>query len=233
MVTNSEFVSRVVNGLKALTKDSHVSWRYILNIGKQKALFLMSQKLDEKSLYKEDGLISYIDCFKMERIKSKDCGIVEFRMCDSLMKSCKELPEGFFGKNGASIFSVENVDGSYSYRYITPRQWSRNKKRKYRRKSTRNYFIKDGYLYLPDSQNELVTVGMIMMDKSEAENLSECCDSSSASCESKWDQDFVCPDRFIDLVTRETIQEVGSFYRTSVADENPNLDENQKTKTVK
>lgn len=236
MVTNKEFVSRVVNGLKALSKDSHVSWRYILGIGREKSTFLMSQKLDEMTLFKEDGLISYIDCFRLKKVKSKDCGIVEFTLCDNLMKSCEKLPEGIFGKNGSSIFSVINIDNSIDYKYITPRQFSRNKKRKYRRKDSRYYYVKDGYLYTPDSNNELVDIGMIMLDKDQAEEVSECCDSSSGSgsgCKSKWDTQFVCPDKFIDLVARETIQEVANFYRTSVEDENPNLDSNQKTKTVK
>ena len=37
MITNGEFVSRVVNGIHALDKDSHVSRRWILNIGRTKA----------------------------------------------------------------------------------------------------------------------------------------------------------------------------------------------------
>lgn len=237
MITNSEFVSRVVNGLKALTKDSHVSWRYILGIGKNKASFLMSQKLDEMSLFKEDGMITNIECFRLKRVKSKDCGIVEFNICDHLMKSCEKIPDGVFGKTGSSIFSVMSVDGSKSYRYITPRQYSRNKKRKYRSKTTNYYYLKDGYLYLLDSDNELVDIAMITIDKDQAEAVSECCSTSSSSgsngCKSKWDTEFVCPDKYLDLVLRDTIQEVGNFYRSSVEDENPNLDSNQKSKTVK
>ncbi len=104
------------------------------------------------------------------------------------------------------------------------------KKRKYRRKESAYYYIKDGYLYLPDSKNELVDLSMIVLDKDEAEKVSEC--SPSNNCKSKLDSEFVCPDRFLDVVVRDTIQEVGSFYRTSVKDENPNMDENQKTQTA-
>lgn len=233
MITNSEFVSRVVNGMKALTKDAHVSARYIAHIGKVKAKLYMSQKLDEMTLFKEDSIISSVNCFKLEKIKTKDCGIVEFALCDNIMKSCNKLPEGLFGKTGSSIISVMSIDGSKVYRYITPRKFVDIRKRKYRRKDSWFYYIKDEYLYLPDSNNELVDLTMIVVDKDAIETVSSCSDNyQKPSCKSKLDSEFVCPDRFLDLVVSATIQEVGTFYRTSIADENPNLDENQKTKTT-
>jgi hypothetical protein len=236
MATNGEIISRVANGLKALVKDSHISGRYIINIAQTKAKFLMSQKLDEMTLNKEDSLIKTIPCFRLERVKSKDCGIVEFRLCDQLMRSCKELPELLSGKNGPSVLSVLSVDGSVSYRYITPRAYADLKRRKYKKKGGHGYFyIQDKHLYLVDSLNELVDLEVIPLDKDEADVASDCTDSSDieSGCASKLDSDFVCPDRFLDLVIKDTIAEIGNFYRTSVEDENPNLDENQKTKTVK
>jgi hypothetical protein len=233
MVTNSEFVSRVVNGLKALSKDTHISARYIAHIGKVKSKLYMSQKLDDMSLFKEDGIISSVNCFKLERVKSKDCGIVEFTLCDNVMKSCKKLPEGLFGKNGASIISVMSIDGGKIYRYITPRKYVDINKRKYRRKDSWFYYVQDDFLFLPDSNNELVDLTMIVVDKDAIEEVSTCSNQNNKpSCKSKLDSEFVCPDRILDLVVGATIQEVGTLYRTSVADENPNLDENQKTKTV-
>jgi hypothetical protein len=233
MITNGEFVSRVVNGLKALSKDTHVSARYIAHIGKVKAKFLMAQKLDELSLFKEEGLITNVNCFRLKRIKARDCGVVEFKLCDKLMKSCEKIPEAMYGKIGPSIFSVISVDGSIDYRYITPRRYSDIKKRKYRKEDAGYFYIKDDYLYLPDSLNELVDMAIITVDKDQAECVSECSEVDSDSCTSKLESTFVCPDRFLDHVVGQTIQEIGTFYRTSTEDENPNLDVHQKTKTTK
>lgn len=235
MATNGEIISRIANGLKALSKDSHISGRYIINIAKTKAKFLMSQKWDEMSLNKEDDLIKSVPCFRLKRIKSKDCGIVEFRLCDKLMKSCEKLPEVLSGKKGPSILSVMSIDGSLTYRYITPRQYSDIKRRKYKSGSQGYFYIKDEYLYLPDSLNEIVDLELITTDKDEADCVSECTESGDieTGCKSKLESEFVCPDRFLDLVIKDTIQEIATFYRTSQEDENPNLDEYQKTKTVK
>lgn len=50
MITNGEFVSRVVNGIHALDKDSHVSRRWILNIGRTKAESYTAQRWDDGTL---------------------------------------------------------------------------------------------------------------------------------------------------------------------------------------
>ena len=101
MITNNEFVSRVVNNLKGLSKDAHISKRFILSTGRTKSKFLMSQKLDELTMFREEDCITTIPCFELERIDYKSCDIFEFRLCDKLMRSKHKLPEGFFGKNGA------------------------------------------------------------------------------------------------------------------------------------
>jgi hypothetical protein len=146
------------------------------------------------------------------------------------MKSIKKLPEGLFGKNGSGIISVTNVEESASYDYITPTMFiNLQKRKKYSRDITRYFYIKDGYLYLPNSTNELVEVRMITMDTKGAEEVSSCIE---CNCKSTWEYNFICPDRFLDLVLRDTLQEVGSIYRTSIKDENPNMDSNQKSKTI-
>ena len=233
MITNSEFVSRIVNNLKALSKDAHVSRRFILGIGKMKSAFLISQKIDEMTMFKEEGLITTIECFRLERVEAKVCDIFEFRLCQNLMKSTCKLPDSFFGKNGSSIVSISSVDGTHVYDYTTPQAYSLKLRNKYRKGNVRYYYIKDGFLYLPESTNELVELRMFVADRDAAE---ECCDcpnkDKTKNCKSKWDSEFICPDRFLDLVMRGTLQEVGSFYRTSIPDENPNLDENQKSQTT-
>lgn len=233
MVTNAEFVSRIVNNLKALSKDAHISRRFILGIGRMKSSFLISQKIDEMSMFKEEALIATISCFRLELIEAKVCDIFEFRLCRNVTKSTCKLPEGFFGKNGAGIVSITSIDGEQVYNYTTPQRYALTLRNKYTRVGkARYYYIKDGYLYLPDSTNELVEIRMFISDKDKAYEACNCGDKKEIKCTSKWESEFVCPDRFLDLVVKDTLQEVGSFYRTSVADENPNLDENQRSKTT-
>lgn len=235
MRSNGEFVARIVGGLKALSKDGRISKRLALFTGRDKAKYLMSQKLDEMTMFREEGLITEIPCVQLEKISTKSCDIFEFRLCTSLMRSSKKLPEGLFGKNGNSIISVTTVDGSEYYTYMDPKRFAAISKRKYVSKDTGYFYVRDGYLYLPNSSTELVDITMITMDSKEAKEMSDCdCESNSVSelCKSVWDEAFICPDRFYDLVVKDSINELASVWRTSVADTNPNLDENQKGKTL-
>ena len=191
----------------------------------------MAQKLDELTLFREDGILSSIECFALENVPTINCGIVEFKLCKSVMRSVKKIPEGIFGKNGAGILSVTTIDNGEILKYISPREFINLQKRKYVINRHKFYTIKDGHLFLPDSEIEMVNITMFALDKSEVEDVSECCETKT-ECKVIWDYEFVCPDRFYDLVARDTLQELASIYRTSIVDENPNMDENQKSQTT-
>ena len=233
MITNNEFASRVINSIRYISKDMHISRRFVIAIGNIKARFLMAQKLDEMTLFREDGIVSNISCFKLKPDNLKSCDVFEFRSLKNVMKSTCKLPDGLFGKNGAGIINVTNVDGSKMYHFVTPRQYSTNLFRtRNKRSRVGYYYIKDGYLYLPDSSNELVEISMFSLNKWEADEVCDCKkDSKETACKSRLDYEFVCPDRLLDMVIRDTVQELASIFRTTPTDENPNLDENQKSQT--
>ena len=228
---NKEFVSRIVNGLRALNKDAHISKRYILGIGRTKAKFLMSQKYDELTLYKEDNIVSVVKCFELKKIDAVRCDIVEFRTCNVLMKSKEKLPDVVTGKLGTGILSVTTIDGNEFFDYLTPNKLANNRKRKYADKVNQKfYYVRDGYLYLANSEIEAVDVSLFATDPLEVESASGC--SDCPECMSAWEKEFVCPDRFLDLVQRETLQEIAGVRENIAPDENPNWDLNQKSQTT-
>ena len=229
MRTNKEFVSRIVNDLRAVNKDRNISRRHVLHIGKEKAAFLIAQKWDELTLNKEEGLVTHINCVEFESIDVKRCDIFEFKLCRSLMKSVKKIPELIYGKNGPAILHVTTVDGEKQYQYINPREFNSISKRKYTIKEKRYFYIKDGHVYLPNSDTELLDLSIISLNKKESDKCSTCGDSSSkeTKCKSIWDYEFVCPDRFYDLVAKDTLQELASIWRGTPEDNNPNLNSNE------
>lgn len=229
--TNLEFVSRIVGDLKANTKDGRMSRRQVLSIGQDKARFLMSQKLDEMTLFREESLISTIPCFELENVPFIECGLVDIPHCKSVMKSINKIPEGLFGKNGSGILAVMSIDNSMRFDFTTQRRFKEIKKMKYLRNKGMYYTIQNGYLYLLDSEVEMVYLQMIALKKEQTAEASSCA-SKEAKCKSIWNQPFVCPDRFYDLIVKDSLAELANIYRTSVEDSNPNLDVNQKGKTT-
>ena len=222
-MNNSEFTSRVLNGLNALSKDDRISRRYVLHVGKQKSMFYISQKLNDRSLFREDNIYTTLNCFELERIESVKCDIIEFRKCKSVMKSKKKLPKLIYNRYGNTLKEVTTVDDEKEFKPTIPSQFRRDKNRV----STTDYieyYVKDGYLYLLDTEIEIVNLYLLTVDLDVVDNVSAC---STPGCKSLWDYDFVVPDKLEELVIAETVKEI-SMKKQIPADENPNLNNNEK-----
>lgn len=224
-MTNSEVVSRVRNGLNSISKDDRISRRYILHVAKQKATFLISQKLADRSLYREDNLYKTLDCFEMEAIDVVRCEIIEFRRCKSIMKSKCKLPKLIYSRYGNSLKEVITIDGEKELKPITPSQYRRDKNR-VEKSDYIYYYIKDGYLYLLDTEIEVVSLYLISMELDSLEKGCGCSDSED-ECKSLWDYEFNIPDKLEEAIVGETIKEI-AMAKQLPRDENPNSNNNEK-----
>lgn len=222
-MTNSEFTSRVLNGLNALSKDDRISRRYILHVGKQKAMFYISQKLNDRSLFREDNIYTTLDCFELDRIEVVKCDIIEFRKCRSIMKSKNKLPKLIYSRYGSTLKEVSTIDEEKEFKPTTPSQFRRNNSR-VSSSDYIDYYIKDGYLYLLDTEIRMVNLYLLTVDLDQIDSISSC---STPGCKSLWDYDFVVPDKLEELIIAETIKEI-SMKKQLPADENPNLNSNEK-----
>lgn len=229
-MTNADFVARVINGLRALNKDEHISKRYILKIGQNKSKFYISQKLLDKTLFRESNLFKSIECFRLEEEETIKCGIHEFMRCDSLMKSKKKIPGLIYSRLGASIVTITSLNGDTEFLPTSLKGYVNSRNRPFVKKlNIKYYYVQDNFLYLPDSSVEYVTITYIPFDESEVEGASECNgDENCGTCKSIWDYEFMVPDKLSEQVITETIQEV-SMIKKIVSDELPNGDANQKT----
>ena len=228
-MTNGEFVSRVLNGLRALNKDEHISKRYILRIGQNKSKFYISQKLLDKSLFRETNLFKSIECFRLDELETIKCGIHEFMRCESLMKSRKKIPGLVFNRLGSSIVTLTSLNGDFIYLPTTLKGYKNSQERRtVKQLKLKYYYIQDGYIYLPNSEVEYLTITYIPFDETDVEGVSECNGEETNGCKSVWDFQFMVPDKLSEQVVTETIQEV-SMIRQIADDQLPNMDSNQKT----
>jgi len=225
-LTNSEITSRIRNNFNSLSKDDRISNRYILHVARQKSIFYISNKLNDRSLYREDNLYSILDCFEMEQVEVVKCDIIEFRSCRTVMKSKKRLPKLIYSKYGNSLKDVTSIDDFAELKPTTPSQYRRDSRRAGKDEFVR-YYVKDGYLYILDRELLRVNLYFITMETEKLEALSSC---AKPSCKSLWDYDFIVPDKMEEVVISEAVKEI-SMRKQIPADTNPNLDNNLKTKT--
>jgi len=226
-MNNKKLVSRISNSLNSINKDARIPKRYILEVATNKAIFLMSQKFRDMSLFRETNLFTTVDCVELEKIDKYKCDIVEFKSCNTVMKSRKKLPELIYSRHGSSLKEVTNIDFSLDFRPTTPFRFRRDKRRE-GYGIDRFFYVKDGYLYLPDSDVKTVSIYLYTPNTYEATKVSDC---KSNQCLNPWDFEFACSSKLLEVVIQETIKEIA--FRLQIApDENPNMDENLKSKTT-
>ena len=229
MITNGEFVSRVVNDLNALNKDAHISKRWILSIGRTKVESYVAQRWDDGSLVGDHSLLTRVTCLKMIEVSSVDCCDASFELCGTLMRSEERLPGLLFSTNGPLIVEVSNLDNTINFSYSTLKSYSIRKKRKYADKGKKYFYIHDGYLYIPDIHIELVNILLFTTKVRDAKILSTC--NNKHGCKSEWEYEFISPIKLIEYIVSETTREASMKIQIPT-DENPNMDSNQKTQTV-
>lgn len=226
---NKEIVSIVVNQLKYLNKDEHISKRFILRKLRENARFLISQKLSDRTLYREDSLESWVECLQMEKVDVTKCDIIEFKNCDELMVSKEKLPEVLYSKFGAGLTKVYSIDGNNEYDYVTLRQYNLNKLRT--KVGNKYFYIKDDRLYLPDSTVERVNIPIITLETEKIPEINSC--GQQQDCRSIWEFDFIGSDRFLQQVIGQVVNELSGTHKRIPEDENPDMDSNIKSSTTR
>jgi len=224
---NSELVSRVTGVLNSVNKDSRIPKRLVLHIATEKAIFLMAQKFRDRSLFRESNIYRSVDCVELVEIDKVSCDIVEFRTCNTVMKSKKKLPRLIYSRYGSSLKEVTNIDRGFEFNPTTISKFRRDKQREEFGKD-QFFYIEDNYLYLPESNVKRVTLKLYTPNEYDLVMLNGC---SETKCPNPWDMDFICSDKLVDVVVQETIKEVGLRLQIPT-DENPNMDSNQKSKTT-
>lgn len=213
---NSEAVSKILNTLKAISKDTRIPRRYVLQVLKDRSKNLIAQKLGERTITDELNLYTEVTCIAFEKVEVIKCPIVTFRMCKTLMRSKKPLPELVFSRLGASIKEITSVDGDFEFKLVTEDQYRRNKKRKYIFDSeVYVYLSTDNYLYIPDHEIRTLDVTLLTMNTEDAEGC------NTDECKNAWDYPFIVPHKLEDVVFKEALQIISNT-RQIPQEPNPN-----------
>lgn len=208
-MTYNEIVSEFTNMFRLNNKDNRIPKRFILKTLQDSTAFLVSQKWAERSLLQDINIFTTINCFEFEKINVKNCPSIEFRLCNTLMKSKKPLPKLLFSKLGGSIRDIVSLDGNYRFNFVDETQYRRNKNRKYKVKNEVYLYIgSDNHLYIPDEEIYSLDLTVLTLDKNGAEDASGCSDEDSG-CKNKWDEEFIIPDKLLEAVKDMTAQRLG------------------------
>lgn len=220
-MSNLEFVSLIISTLKSTSKDSKIPRRLVLAVGESKAKTYISQKLNDRSLYREVNIQQQIDCVEFIEIDSVSCPLIEFRLCNSIFRSKYKLPELIWSKYGHTIKEIRSLDGRELFEPTTISQYKRNKNRTHKVKKNQ-FYVENGYIWIIDKPFKSGTLILTTQDLYELEQICEC---SNRKCDSVWDFEFVCPDKLEEVVIQETLKQLSLTLQIK-EDVNPNLNSN-------
>lgn len=216
-------VDRVQTQLRQLSKDRWMSSRFILHILEEKMKFLLSQKMLDRTLYRESNLYTQINCFEFEKVDRIKCDIIEFRTCQKIMKSTEKLPELLYSRFGDSIRIVTNLDQTERLDKTTPTDYVRSRNRKFNYNPPM-FYERGGYLYLLNTEMEAAFIELLTLDTETAENLD--CGCEKQPCKSALEYPFIGSDKLKEIVVQQTIQELAQTYLQIQQDEKPDNNEN-------
>lgn len=220
-MNNLEFTDIILDGLKTKSKDGRISRRLVLAVGESKAKTYISQKLNDRSLYRETNIYTEILCVEFIEIDSISCPIIEFKLCNSVYRSKNKIPNLVWSKYGHTLKEVRTLDGREVFLPTTMSQYKRDKNRTHKVKKN-EFLIEDDYVYILDKTLKMGNLYLCTQDLFEVEQICECSDKK---CDSIWDFEFVCPDKLEEVVIAETLKQL-SLTKQLQEDPNPNLNPN-------
>jgi hypothetical protein len=206
-------ISRIMKGLNISTVDDRLSRRYLFSVLKNVATTFISRKLNELKLQKDYNLYSLIEV-KLEKIDVVKSDVIEFRTCNTVMKSVNPIKNLVFYNGGGSINLVTNLDRTVTIEKIDLRQFARNKKRAFYNDKKPFYYVDgEGYLYIINSDIELVLASVLLVgvDESDCKKLA-------------LEQDINIPSKLEYDIFTTVINEIAGVTKRIPKDENSNLD---------
>jgi len=225
-MTNREFVSKVRHTLKTLNIDERMSNRFILQVGRDYVQNILANR-PLTDILRDNSFSTLLECFPMEKIDTvKCCDVIEFRTCQTVMKSKKKIPDLFNSKIGLSVISVINIDRTIEYQPLRNIKDFINESKRMFGKHSKYYYITNGYLYVLNSETELVHIEGLFIDEKQVKEASDCTDCPA--CTKILDMEFKCPAKFLSVI-HEQVANTLRLSRTIIEDENPDGDSNQKS----
>lgn len=225
---NSEIVSEIINDLRSLNLDDHISKRYVLAKLQDNAALFIKRENELLRLYNYQDIWTTVSCIEMEPADVVECCCIRIEKCKFMMKSTLPLPDIYSYKGGPLIQEVLSMDGSQEYRLTTPRGYKRILDREFIDKNVKYFWIENDHIIIPDSRVKLVSLTAFFRNVSEAKQLNSCDDSGDNNCIRPLDEEFLCPAHLLSIVKESTITNLFNFYKRNQIDTLPDDDNNKK-----
>lgn len=210
-MTIRSFISVVRNSLDSISLDNYISGEMIFNVGISYATLFTKREADSAKVFKNTSSFKFIDCIRMKEVSAIEC--TDFKLpCNTIMRSVEKIPTPFLSNYG-SLIQVYNLTGEKDYSETNPISYKSLSKQRYQSKQKGYFFIKNDYLWIPDSEVEAVSAMILSPD---IKKLTKGC--------TLLDETFPVLDYLESIVIESTVKQLLTS-KNIQRDENANLDE--------
>lgn len=227
-VTNRQIISDIVNDLRALNLDDHVSKRYILSKLRSAAALLIKRDADTRRLLNISEIWTVVPCVELCEVPLSDCCDIDIPQCQKVMKSRLRLPETLQTLY-KELIQIFNPKFSREFIFTTPQQYKNIIDREFVDPRLKYYWISNGHIVVPDALVDTITIRGVFLEPARAKRMNSCIPLEEQECISILDQPFTCPDYLVGPVKEQVLKDLFSFYKRNVVDEMPDLNTNLKT----
>ena len=200
-LTNRQIISDIISDLRAADLDDKVSKRFILNKLRAYAATFIKRDAETRRLLTLTDLWTDVDCVPLCEEPLVNCCNEDIPDCTTVMRSINKIPntyETFYGE----LLEVHNPTFAKEFHQTTPKAYKNIKLREFRDKRIKYFWLSNGYLIIPDSMAQIVTLRGVFADPAAAKRLSACADKPD-KCVGILDSPFVCPDYLVSVVKQE------------------------------
>lgn len=222
-ITIRQVISQIDTDMKA-TIDTRIApkaiWtKFVFNLAS-----ILKQVNETKRVWKSSDSWYKIKCLDMQVVSAADCSEIAPLVKEYISKSVQKLPATYTSSAGDMIRDI-NAIFPYGKNYIlvTPKEYAKIRNREFQDLSIGYAFIIDGYLYIPDSEVEKVSVTGAWINPKEAAIL-----NGEDPCKPFLDYNVYMPEYLIKAVHDMVLQDLAGVNLKVTKDENPNLNENLK-----
>lgn len=216
-MTIREFVSIVKENLNSVSLDDTLSNEHIYWVGVNIAKLLVKRETESRKIFKNTSVFKKI-CIPMIEISSAECGVTF--PCGKIMRSKKQLPKGFLTNFGSLLF-IFNVTRDKDYKEISVTGYKNVRNQKFRSRTTGYFWIENDYLYVPDSEVEILYGLGLFSNPEEVLNYEE------NLCGKVLDFNFPAPDYFYSTIVELTSNQLLTRKKIT-KDEDGNLNNSDK-----
>lgn len=216
-MTIRDVVSTVKNNLNLLNLDSKISNQFVYSLAANVASFLIKREAEYKRLFKNTSIFKKLDCVELEERSLLECGVN--LGCRTIMRSKKPLPKTFLSNFG-SVIQIFNLLRDKDYKEISATGYKTMMQQKYKSRNTKYFWIENDYLYVPDSEVEILIVLGLFSNPEEVI-------AFNGGCDKLLDFPFPAPDYLLQPIIEQTLKQL-SIKLQIPEDENSNLNSNLK-----